>query len=43
MFKFQGMNYLHDEAPVSIIHRDLKSKNGKFEQRLSMTVVCSVY
>ncbi|XP_060079774.1 mitogen-activated protein kinase kinase kinase 20-like [Ylistrum balloti] len=23
----QGMNYLHDEAPMKIIHRDLKSKN----------------
>ena len=24
-----GMNYLHEEAPVKIIHRDLKSTNGK--------------
>ena len=23
------MNYLHYEAPVTVIHRDLKSKNGK--------------
>ncbi|XP_062588420.1 mitogen-activated protein kinase kinase kinase 20-like [Saccostrea cucullata] len=23
----QGMNYLHNEAPMKIIHRDLKSKN----------------
>ncbi|XP_071158428.1 mitogen-activated protein kinase kinase kinase 20-like [Mytilus edulis] len=23
----QGMNYLHEEAPTKIIHRDLKSKN----------------
>lgn len=23
-----GMNYLHNEAPTKIIHRDLKSKNG---------------
>ena len=22
-----GMNYLHAEAPVKVIHRDLKSKN----------------
>jgi len=24
-----GMNYLHNEAPIKVIHRDLKSKNGK--------------
>jgi hypothetical protein len=24
------MNYLHAEAPVKVIHRDLKSKNGKW-------------
>lgn len=23
-----GMNYLHAEAPIPIIHRDLKSKNS---------------
>jgi len=23
------MNYLHNEAPIKVIHRDLKSKNGK--------------
>ena len=23
-----GMNYLHEEAPIKVIHRDLKSKNG---------------
>lgn len=25
----RGMNYLHNEAPISLIHRDLKSSNGK--------------
>ena len=25
-----GMNYLHYEAPVPVIHRDLKSKNGEY-------------
>ena len=24
-----GMNYLHNGAPISLIHRDLKSSNGK--------------
>lgn len=23
-----GMNYLHSEAPIPLIHRDLKSSNG---------------
>ena len=27
---FTGINYLHNEAPVKVIHRDLKSKNGKY-------------
>lgn len=25
-----GMNYLHNGAPICILHRDLKSENGKF-------------
>ena len=24
----RGMNYLHNGAPISLIHRDLKSSNG---------------
>ena len=27
-FDSVGMNYLHCEAPVKVVHRDLKSKNG---------------
>ena len=30
MVCFSGINYLHKEAPVKVIHRDLKSKNGKY-------------
>lgn len=26
----RGMNYLHNGAPISLIHRDLKSSNGQF-------------
>lgn len=26
----RGMNYLHNGAPISLIHRDLKSSNGKY-------------
>ncbi len=25
-----GMNYLHYEAPITVLHRDLKSKNGEW-------------
>lgn len=25
-----GMNYLHREAPVHVIHRDLKSRNSEY-------------
>jgi mitogen-activated protein kinase kinase kinase 9 len=27
----RGMNYLHHGAPISLVHRDLKSANGKFK------------
>ena len=29
----KGMNYLHNEAPISVIHRDLKSSNGRWKKR----------
>jgi mitogen-activated protein kinase kinase kinase 9 len=28
----RGMSYLHSEAPISVIHRDLKSSNGTLQQ-----------
>ena len=28
----RGMNYLHHGAPISLVHRDLKSANGKLKQ-----------
>ena len=36
----RGVAYLHHGAPISIVHRDLKSANGKKEarwQRLTLT------
>jgi mitogen-activated protein kinase kinase kinase 9 len=32
----RGMNYLHKEAPISLIHRDLKSSNGEFYSLLAL-------
>ena len=26
----RGMNYLHNGAPISLVHRDLKSSNSEF-------------
>ena len=26
----RGMNYLHNQAPITLIHRDLKSSNGEY-------------
>lgn len=28
-----GMKYLHEDAPVSLVHRDLKSSNGELIER----------
>lgn len=35
-----GMNYLHYEAPMKIIHRDLKSNNGTFRFYSSHSSLC---
>lgn len=32
----RGMNYLHNGAPISLIHRDLKSSNGKLTQLINI-------
>ena len=32
----RGMNYLHDEAPLRIIHRDLKSGNSEYDLPLML-------
>ncbi|CAH2328089.1 mitogen-activated kinase kinase kinase 9 [Pelobates cultripes] len=38
----RGMNYLHDEAIVPVIHRDLKSSNTKLRcEMCKLNVVCS--
>lgn len=31
----RGMDYLHNGAPISLIHRDLKSSNGEFLHTIS--------
>lgn len=31
----RGMNYLHNGAPISLVHRDLKSSNGELRINLS--------
>jgi hypothetical protein len=30
----RGMNYLHEGAPISLVHRDLKSANGDLKKLL---------
>lgn len=34
-----GMCYLHDGAPVSLIHRDLKSSNSKFRKHIIISCI----
>lgn len=34
----RGMDYLHNKAPISLIHRDLKSSNGKQNRNQSCKV-----
>lgn len=36
----RGMNYLHNGALISVIHRDLKSSNGKFYLPFSILFMC---
>uniref|UniRef100_A0A8C1KEE7 Sterile alpha motif and leucine zipper containing kinase AZK n=1 Tax=Cyprinus carpio TaxID=7962 RepID=A0A8C1KEE7_CYPCA len=38
----KGMHYLHAEAPVKVIHRDLKSRNGMFPF-LPVSETCDTY
>ena len=33
----RGMSYLHCGAPISLVHRDLKSANGRTRNRLIIT------
>jgi serine/threonine protein kinase len=35
-----GMNYLHKKAPISLIHRDLKSSNGLYLDSLDSLTIC---
>ena len=41
-FPSLGMHYLHAEAPVKVIHRDLKSRNGERSQTLLLCMVTDV-
>lgn len=34
----RGMQYLHCDAPISLIHRDLKSSNGKYQTPFIMSI-----
>uniref|UniRef100_A0A8B9HHZ0 Sterile alpha motif and leucine zipper containing kinase AZK n=1 Tax=Astyanax mexicanus TaxID=7994 RepID=A0A8B9HHZ0_ASTMX len=36
----KGIHYLHAEAPVKVIHRDLKSRNGNVNNCLTLHQIC---
>lgn len=36
----RGMKYLHEESPIPLIHRDLKSSNSKYKNQLKTFLVC---
>ena len=38
-----GMHYLHEEAPISLVHRDLKSNNSKYLSWSSLHKCNSMY
>lgn len=35
----EGMDYLHNKAIISLIHRDLKSSNGRFSLKISKNLI----
>ena len=38
-----GMNYLHEEAPMPLIHRDLKSSNSEFDSYIYIYIYIFLY
>uniref|UniRef100_A0A915JQ40 mitogen-activated protein kinase kinase kinase n=1 Tax=Romanomermis culicivorax TaxID=13658 RepID=A0A915JQ40_ROMCU len=39
----RGMHYLHEQAPISLVHRDLKSSNAREAQYASRMSMCGTY